>query len=226
MHLVLCLRCCDCTLLLPQDICISWLWNKCCTLSGSCSSLGHRGWVGGASGLLFMSPVCGLGLPGEAPYGMNVSRPLPVASRMRRPKLAPRAGVGRVSPPMTTRAPCWVGTVFNAVFTRRRRARGMFPGCPGDLRYGEEALHKPAVGTGIPGWSLFGLSTPSPSTQMGCLPEAWGWAAASPLEWGAHFCLLHPLAPVGAIAVWGLLGGLTGTEGHYAGLLGLELEWG
>lgn len=62
--------------------------------------------------------------------------------------------------------------MFNAVFTSRRRARGMFPGCPGDLRYGEEALHKPAVGTGVPGWSLFGLSTPSPSAQMGCLPEA------------------------------------------------------
>lgn len=49
---------------------------------------------------------------------------------------------------------------------------------------------------------------------------------AGPSEWGTHFCLLHPLAPVGAIAVRGLLGSLAGAEGHCAGLLGLELEWG
>lgn len=53
-----------------------------------------------------------------------------------------------------------------------------------------------------------------------------GRAAATPSEWGAHFCLLHPLTPVGAIAVRGFLGGLAGTEHHHAGLLGLELEWG
>ena len=53
-----------------------------------------------------------------------------------------------------------------------------------------------------------------------------GRSAAAPSEWGAHFCLLHPLTPVGAIAIWGLLGGLAGTERHHTGLLGLELEWG
>lgn len=41
--------------------------------------------------------------------------------------------------------------------------------------------------------------------------EAWDWAAAIHSEWGAHFCLLYPLAPVGAIAIWGLLSGLAGT---------------
>lgn len=47
-----------------------------------------------------------------------------------------------------------------------------------------------------------------------------------PAQRGAQFRLLHLLTPVGSIAVWGLLGGLAGTEGHHAGLLGLELEWG
>lgn len=48
--------------------------------------------------------------------------------------------------------------------------------------------------------------------------------SSRPSEWGAHFCLLHPLAPVGAVAVRGLLGGLAGTQGHHPGLLGFELE--
>lgn len=50
--------------------------------------------------------------------------------------------------------------------------------------------------------------------------------SSHPSEWGAHFCLLHPLAPVGAVAVRGLLCGLAGTQGHHPGLLGFELEWG
>lgn len=99
LHLVPCPRCRDCTLLLPWDICISWLCNKCCILSGSCSSLGDRERVGEAFGrLLLMSLVSGLGLPCEAPYGMNVNCPLPAASQMPHPRLGPRAGVGRVPP--------------------------------------------------------------------------------------------------------------------------------
>lgn len=50
--------------------------------------------------------------------------------------------------------------------------------------------------------------------------------SSQPSERGAHFCLLHPLAPVGAVAVRGLLSGLAGTQGHHPGLLGFELEWG
>lgn len=51
---VLCLRCCDCTLLPPWDICISRLCNKCCILSRSCNSLGDGGQ--GAGGCTLQPP--------------------------------------------------------------------------------------------------------------------------------------------------------------------------
>lgn len=51
-----------------------------------------------------------------------------------------------------------------------------------------------------------------------------GQEPRNPSEWGAHFCFLYLLTLVGTIAVRRTLGGLAGTQGHSAGLLGFELE--
>lgn len=47
--------------------------------------------------------------------------------------------------------------------------------------------------------------------KAGACQRGLGLGSSHCSEWGAHFCFLHPLTPVGAIAVWGLLGGLAGT---------------
>lgn len=121
LHLVLCLRCCDCTLLPPWDICISRLCNKCCILSRSCNSLrdGDRERGSTAFSLYLMSLVSELDLPQEAPYGMNVNCPLPAASRMSHPRLGPQAGVDRVPPTSDHKSTMPAGTEFNATYTSR-----------------------------------------------------------------------------------------------------------
>lgn len=68
-------------------------------------------------------------------------------------------------------------------------------------------------------WVLGSLDDPFFGLVLTFLPHKGGACQRSlelgsshPLsEWGAHFCLLYSLTPVGAIAVRGLLSGLAGT---------------
>lgn len=60
---------------------------------------------------------------------------------------------------------------------------------------------------------------------LGCsLPWVALLQSQCPSERGAYFCFLYLLTLVGTIAVRGSPGGLAGTQGHCARLLGLELE--
>lgn len=62
------------------------------------------------------------------------------------------------------------------------------------------------------GGPFFGLVLTFLPHKGGACQRSLELGSSHPLsEWGAHFCLLHLLTPVGAIAVRGLLSGLAGT---------------
>lgn len=158
---------------------------------------------------------------------MNVNCPFPVASQVPHPRLRSRA-VGHHVPHTNDHKSTtlgWAKCLMPSSLTGSETG-GMFLAARDSSGIGSKPFTSQQCVLGSLGGPFLGSALPSPSPQMGYLSEAWGWAAASLSERGAQFCLLHPLTSVCTIAVRRLLGGLAGTEGHYSGLLGLELEWG